>query len=166
MQLTHSTSKFKKHKFPIVLICDNIYNAPNIGSVFRIADAFGVEELVFCGKDIPIGRRMTKTSRSTEKYVNYRTEVDTEIALSSLKKTHRLIALEITEKSKSLSALKLTSKEPIALVIGNENYGIALPVLKLCDTIIHIDMFGHNSSMNVVQAASIALFEITRQLKD
>lgn len=166
MQLTHSNSKFEKHKFPIVLICDNINNAPNIGSVFRIADAFGVEELIFCGKDVPIGRRMTKTSRSTEKYVNYRTEAETEIVLSNLKKTHRIIALEITEESKSLSDFKLKVKKPIALVIGNENYGIALPVLKLCDTVIHIDMFGHNSSMNVVQAASIALFEITRQLKD
>ena len=74
MQLTHYNSNFKKQKHPITLVCDNITNAPNIGSLFRVADAFGIEEIVFCGNDIPLGKRMTKTSRSTEKYVSYRIE--------------------------------------------------------------------------------------------
>lgn len=76
MQLSHGQSKFKKQQFPIILVCDNVTNAPNIGSLFRIADAFGVEELIFCGEHIPVGRRMTKTSRSTEKYIKYRVESD------------------------------------------------------------------------------------------
>ena len=71
MQTDHYDSIFKKRIFPITLVCDNINKAPNIGSLFRIADAFGVEKILFCGTDIPIGRRMTKTSRATEKVVPY-----------------------------------------------------------------------------------------------
>ena len=71
MQLTHYTTKFNQQQFPITVVCENVSNAPNIGSLFRACDAFGIEKLIFCGTDIPLGRKMTKTSRSTEKSVNY-----------------------------------------------------------------------------------------------
>lgn len=164
MQLTHYTSHFNQHQFPIVLICDNVTNAPNIGSLFRIADAMGIEKLIFCGENIPIGRRMTKTSRSTEKYVPY--EVHESIAsLIESYASYQLIALEITDESKPLETLKVENNKPVALIVGNENFGISDGVLKQCNEVVHIDMYGKNSSMNVVQATSIALYVITNQLK-
>ncbi|MEJ2113170.1 MAG: TrmH family RNA methyltransferase, partial [Flavobacteriaceae bacterium] len=48
-QLTHFNTNFHQQTFPIILVCDNINNAPNIGSLFRISDAFGVEKLILCG---------------------------------------------------------------------------------------------------------------------
>ncbi|MDY2588224.1 TrmH family RNA methyltransferase [Winogradskyella aquimaris] len=164
MQLTHYTSNFKKQKHPITLVCDNITNAPNIGSLFRIADAFNIEELIFCGEYIPIGRRMTKTSRSTENYVSYRIEKKIDAIIGQLKQTHQIIALEITKNSTELTKFKLNNNQPIALILGDENFGISESVIKQCDAIVHINMYGHNSSMNVVQATSIALYELTKQL--
>ena len=165
MQLTHYTSQFKKKQHPITIVCDNISNAPNIGSIFRIADAFSVEELIFCGDTNPIGKRMTKTSRSTEKYVKYRLESSIINVIEDLKNEHHfIIGLEITNKSIPLNEFKLTSKEKIVLVLGDENFGISETVLNNCDAVVHINMFGNNSSMNVVQATSIALYELTRQL--
>lgn len=164
MQLTHYTSNFKKQKHPITLICDNITNAPNIGSLFRIADAFNIEKLIFCGDNIPIGRRMTKTSRSTEKYVNHKVEGKIEDVILQLKETHHIIALEITENSTELSTFKLQDNKPIVLILGDENFGVSEFVLKKCDAVIHINMYGNNSSMNVSQATSIALYEFTKQL--
>lgn len=165
MQLTHHTSHFKKHKHPITIVCDNINNAPNIGSLFRISDAFNIDQLIFCGDNIPIGRRMTKTSRSTEKYVYYKIEADITNLINRLKSTHTIIALEITDKSVELNTFKLVTSKPIALIIGDENFGVSEAVLQMADTVVHINMYGNNSSMNVVQATSIALYEITKQLK-
>lgn len=165
MQLTHYTSNFKKQKFPITLVCDNITNAPNIGSLFRAADAFGVEELIFCGENISVGKRMTKTSRSTEKYVNHKVETDIHTVIRNLKNSNYLvIGLEITEKSEALNLFKIETNARIALILGDENFGISETILQQCDKVIHINMFGNNSSMNVVQAASIALYEITKSL--
>lgn len=166
-QLNHYNSNFKKQKHPITVVCDNVRNAPNIGSLFRIADAFGIEELIFCGSDIQLGRRMTKTSRSTEKYVSHsiRDTIDTQI--QALKENNYfLIALEITENSEALSDFKLQTKQPIALILGDENFGVSEATLKQVDAVVHINMFGENSSMNVVQATSIALYEITKQLNN
>ena len=167
MQLNHYNSTFKKQKFPITLICDNVTNAPNIGSLLRISDALGVEELIFCGENSQLGKRMKKTSRSTEKYVSYKEESDILQVVTSLKaKRYFIIALEITDSSISLDDFILNTNQPIALIIGNENVGVSEDILKLADEIVHIKMFGENTSMNVVQATSIILYELTKQLQD
>ena len=158
---------FKKQKFPITLICDNVTNAPNIGSLLRISDALGVEELIFCGENSQLGKRMKKTSRSTEKYVSYKEESDILQVVTSLKaKRYFIIVLEITDSSISLDDFILNTNQPIALIIGNENVGVSEDILKLAGEIVHIKMFGENTSMNVVQATSITLYELTKQLQN
>lgn len=108
---------------------------------------------------------MTKTSRSTEKYVNHSINEAIETQIQDLRaNNYYLIALEITENSQALSEFKLQTKQPIALILGDENFGVSETILEQVDAVIHINMFGNNSSMNVVQATSIALYEITKQL--
>ena len=142
-------------------------NTPNIGSLFRISDALGVEELIFCGENLQLGKRMKKTSRSTEKYVSHKVESDILQVVTSLKaKRYIIIALEITDSSISLDDFLLNTNQPIALIIGNENIGVSEDILKLADEIVHIKMFGENTSMNVVQATSITLYELTKQLQN
>ena len=164
-QLDHYISKFVKKEFPIILVCDNISNAPNIGSLFRTADAFGIEKLILCGQNISLGRRLTKTSRATEKIVKFEIHHNSLEVIKNLKtEKFEIISLEITDSSKAIDCFQFPKSNPIALVIGNENLGISKELLELSDAIVHIEMYGHNSSMNVVQAANIALYEITKQL--
>lgn len=163
-QLDHYTTSFTKRKFPIILVCENVTNAPNVGSLFRTADAFGVEKLILCGEHIPLGRKMTKTSRATEKWVDYKISKHIIEELNLLKTNgYQLIAIEITKTSKALHFYKFIKNQPVALIIGDENFGVSETVLDLCNDVIHIDMYGQNSSMNVVQATSVTLYEITRQ---
>ena len=54
MQLDHYTSKFVKKKFPIVLVADQVLRPTNVGSLFRLADAFGVEKLILGGPPIEL----------------------------------------------------------------------------------------------------------------
>jgi tRNA G18 (ribose-2'-O)-methylase SpoU len=165
MQRTYYNTTFKKRKFPIILICENVSNALNIGSLFRIADAFGIEKIEFCGDHVPLGRKMTKTSRATEKAVNFEVRPDaSEIISDYHKQGYYVVALEISEKSRSIHRMNFPKEKPIVLIIGDENFGISEANLNQADTIIHIDMFGQNSSMNVVQATNIALYEMTKQL--
>ncbi|MDC1197521.1 TrmH family RNA methyltransferase [Algibacter sp.] len=165
MQLNHYNTNFTNQIFPITLICDNVTNAPNIGSLFRIADAFGIEKLILCGDDISLGRKMAKTSRATEKIVNYEVNRDALEVIQDLKsKNYQIISLEITNSSQAVHNVQFSTNKPIALIIGDENFGVSEHILNISDVIIHIEMFGQNSSMNVVQATNIALYEITKQL--
>ena len=165
MQLNHYNTNFKKQTFPIVLVSENVTNAPNIGSLFRISDAFGVDKLILCGDHLSLGRKMTKTSRATEKVVNYGINNSSLEVVKSLKdQGFQIISLEITNQSEPIHSFHFSKEKPIALIVGDENFGISESVLKLSDSQIHIDMYGQNSSMNVVQATNIALYEIVKQL--
>ena len=165
MQLNHYNTNFKSRQFPITLVCDNVTNAPNIGSLFRIADAFGVEKLIFCGDTIPLGRKMTKTSRATEKVVDFEIKESILEVIKNLKnQDNYIISLEITDSSKPIDTFYFPKDKAIILVIGDENFGVSEAILKVSDANIHINMYGQNSSMNVVQATNIALYEITKQL--
>ena len=59
------------------------------------------------------------------------------------------------------------NQDDFSLIINYNNRAalarIEEDVLKFSDNVIHINMFGQNSSMNVVQATNIALYEITKQ---
>ena len=73
-------------------------NTPNIGSLFRISDALGVEEIIFCGENLQLGKRMKKTSRSTEKYVSHKVESDILQVVTSLKAKRYFVYEKLSSK--------------------------------------------------------------------
>ena len=163
MQRTHYNSVFKKRQNPIVIVCDNIQDGRNLGGILRAADAFGVKHIYICGNRTELDKNVRRTSRSSENSVSFSFESSTLEILKSLKSDgHKIIALEITESSKDLMTFGIPREDEIALVIGSENFGISEDALKIADSHYHINMFGQNSSMNVVQATSIALYELSR----
>ncbi|WP_296682760.1 TrmH family RNA methyltransferase [Flavobacterium sp.] len=166
MQLTHENTSFEKKNFPITLVCDHIYFQQNIGSLFRIGEAFGIEKIIFIGKDIPLTpRKINKTSRSTHLQVPHTIIEETESAIDYLlKNKYEIIALEIAETSSPINEVIVNKNQKIALLIGSEIAGINESLLSIANQITHITMYGNNSSMNVVQATSIALYEITNKL--
>jgi tRNA G18 (ribose-2'-O)-methylase SpoU len=148
MQLTHENTSFKKKNFPITLVCDHIYFQQNIGSLFRIGEAFGIEKIIFIGKDIPLTpRKINKTSRSTHLQVPYTIIDETESAIDYLlKKKYEIIALEIADSSIPVNEVKVNNNQKIALLIGSEIAGISESLLSIANQITHITMYGNNSS--------------------
>jgi tRNA G18 (ribose-2'-O)-methylase SpoU len=168
MQLTHENTYFEKRNFPITLVCDHIFFQQNIGSLFRIGEAFGIEKIIFIGKNISLTpRKINKTSRSTHLQIPHFILEETVDAIAFLQKEDfQIIALEITTNSIPIQQLTVAKNQKIALVIGNEIDGISESLLAIAKQITHITMYGNNSSMNVVQATSIALYEISNRLNE
>ena len=140
MQFTQYTSKFNQRKFPITLVCENVTNAANIGSLFRTADAFGIEKIIFCGSPIRLGRKMTETSRSTEKYIDFEWCEYAEEALERLRPAYQIFALEIASNSTALFQTKFECLKLFALAVGDVNLGVSEACLKLSDHIVLIDI--------------------------
>ncbi len=165
-QLTHSETSFSKRTFPITLICDNIVYQPNIGSLFRICEAFGVEKILFIGENIALTpRKINRTSRSTHLRVAHQVMANSTEALNYLKDNDfEIIALEITDNSIPLQSLQLSTEKQIALIAGSEVHGISPELLQTAHHTAHITMYGENSSMNVVNAVAVALYDITGKL--
>ena len=167
-QLTHNQSSFEQIGFPIILFADRISSEANAGSLLRLADAFGIEKVIFA-ENFPNlnSNRFKRTARNTQNLVEIIFEENAEESLKLLKKNdYKIITLEITEDSKTFSELKLVKPEKIVLVAGNEGHGVSEKLLNLSDEICHIEMFGKNSSMNVAQSVAIGLYEISKAMKE
>ena len=168
-QLTHSEHKQSDKKFPLSIIANDITSPLNVGSLFRLCDAFGIKKLYLCGETPkPPNSKINKTSRATEKFVEYEYHADAETLVTELKNTGTLIvSLEITSMSIAIGSDKfkqaVNSPSPVCLILGSENTGISETLLSLSDITVHIPMYGNNSSMNVISAASIACYELTRE---
>ncbi|MCF4101626.1 TrmH family RNA methyltransferase [Gillisia sp. M10.2A] len=165
-QLTHEEHTLTSKKFPLIILTDNLMGDANIGSLFRLADAFNIEKIIFTGTPINIqSNRLKRTARGTYQVVNFEHhEEASEIILQLKQKEYKIYGLEITSHSIPLGDAAFQNEDKIVLILGNEKFGISEDVLNLTDTQIHIPMFGKNSSMNVSQAAGIALYEITKTL--
>lgn len=165
-QLEHIEIENEEQKFPIVVICDNITSAENVGMIFRISEAMGVEHIYLCGDTLsPAHKKVQKTSRSTEKNVIYSSKKSTLKTVQELQNDgYKTVALEITNDCKLLGEADFKSLGKIALVLGNEQHGVDHDVLNTVDLSVAIKMFGKNTSINVVNSLSIALYEITKQL--
>lgn len=150
----------------MVLLLDNITGEANIGSLFRLADAFGIEKIVFCGTPPNLNsNRLKRTARNTYNSVKFEHFESTVQTIQDYKDSgYRILALEITSQSKSIQHFNYSALEKILLIAGNERHGISEEVLKMSKEAFHIDMFGENSSMNVAQSVGIALYEITKAI--
>ena len=161
-QLTHDNHRNKSVTTEIILACDHVKGPANIGAIFRLADAFQVSEIIFCGSEIDVtSNRLKKTARNTQAMVRFH---ESESLLKTLEELHTKeytsIALEITAKSTPIRAFTNTASKNLVLIIGDENYGVSDAVLDMVAHTLHIPMYGANSSMNVAQATAIALYEL------
>tara|TARA_R110002020_G_scaffold82497_4_gene204466 strand:+ start:119358 stop:119873 length:516 start_codon:yes stop_codon:yes gene_type:complete len=165
-QLTHHQTEFPKTQFPVVLVLDQLTSPANLGSIFRLADAFGITKIAQYRCDIDMNSsRFKRTARTTNLTVPSERIDDISSYITSLKSDgYTTIALEITDSSIPIDAIPLSSENKLILIIGSERKGVSEQLLKLCDFATHITMFGKNSSMNVAQATGIALFQITKTL--
>lgn len=165
-QLNHHQIRNEQRQFPLVIVCQDVSDPLNIGALFRLADAMGVAGMYCCGQSpVPPHRRISKTARSTHEWVTYHYRPTILEALEELRtQGYSLIGLEITDESRKIREVDFRQLSPIALVIGAESEGLLPETLAKLDLTVHIPMYGRNTSMNVVQACGMAVYEITQQL--
>src|SRR3989338_9933880 len=142
--------KIKKN--PIYIICDDVLDTYNIGSIFRLGDALAVKRLYLSGQtETPPNPRIKKASINTWKWVEWQYKDSAKEAITDIKKREphvQIIAIEQHEKS--IPVTDFRPEFPIVLIVGNETYGVSSEALALSDNIIELPMFGINKSLNVM----------------
>ncbi|MEO6800898.1 MAG: TrmH family RNA methyltransferase [Rhodanobacter sp.] len=166
IQWDHSQHRLAQRGFPLCYLAHDIDAPMNVGSLFRIADALGVEMIYLTGRSaIPPNSKLRRTSRAAEKYVRFSHATDPIPVLRELKASgYRIISLELTSASIDIRQFEVQASDRICLVLGSENAGVSQALLDASEQTVHIPMLGRNSSMNVATACAIATFEISRAL--
>ena len=153
----------------MIVILDNIRSIQNVGSIFRTADAAGVEKVYLCGiAPEPADRfgrprrQFVKVSLGAEKTVPWEKVKSASRLIDKLKKDgYKIFAIEQSKKSIPYyyqGAISRDSKA--ALVFGNELRGLPPAILKKCDKILEIPMSGKKESLNVSVAFGIIIFHL------
>jgi tRNA G18 (ribose-2'-O)-methylase SpoU len=165
-QLHHTEIENEQQQFPITIVCDTIRTPENIGMCFRISESFGVEKIYIHETSPSIENKIVqKTARNTIVQIQHEVYSDFEALINQLKlEGNTIIGIEITNKSVPIQDFDFTVPEKIVLLLGSERNGIKN--INLVDKTVAIPMYGRNSSMNVVHSLSIALYEVTNQIRN
>src|SRR3989338_6715324 len=163
-QLRRQTANSKQltARNEIYIVLDNVLDTYNVGSIFRLADAVAAKKVFLCGKtEIPPNPRIKKASINTMEIVEWEyseTALEAVSRVKSLESRIKIVAVE--QSAKSVPYDKFAYKLPLALVVGNETYGVSQEVLEMVDEIVEISMFGVNISLNVMVSLAIVLYKV------
>ncbi|MBK9108001.1 MAG: TrmH family RNA methyltransferase [Saprospiraceae bacterium] len=152
----------QSQKFPLILCADNIRSGHNIGSLFRIADAFRIESLLLgpqCAK--PPHPEILKTALGAQHHVSWKLSQNLAEDLNVLKaEGYQLLGIEQTIDSIALHQYPVDLNSKYVLILGHEINGIDQSIIELLDACLEIPQFGVKHSLNVSVAAGIACWQI------
>ncbi len=158
----------------IIVIAHDIRSVHNVGSIFRTADAAGVEKIFLCGiTPAPLDRfkevraDFAKVALGAEKYIAWESAKTTTAVIKRLKKEgYEIFALEQSirsapyyqEAARIARASRKNADARVAIIVGNEVKGLPPSILRGADRILEIPMMGKKESLNVAVAFGIVVF--------
>jgi 23S rRNA (guanosine2251-2'-O)-methyltransferase len=145
----------------IVLVLDQLSDPHNVGAILRTAAAFGVSAVVVQDRHAPPqSGALAKAASGALETVPYVEVVNIARALDQLAEAGFWRVALSGDGAEPLA--RATSKGDIALVLGSEGDGIRRLVREHCDTAAFIPIASAMESLNVSNAAAVALYEIRR----
>jgi len=148
----------------VVLILDHIEDPHNFGAIIRTCEAAGISTIIIPqDRQVPVNSTVMKTSAGTLNNVKIVMVSNIVNAIEELKKNGFWVVGTTLEDSQDYREIDYSSK--IALVMGNEGKGISNLVVKKCDFLAKIPMYGKTNSLNVSVATGIMIYEVIRNRK-
>ncbi len=163
---TNSVAFFQSEDYPElpakpIIAAWQIQNPGNIGSLMRLADNLGTNQLFILDNENPKRESsIKKTAGLSYKNVKLSFISFTEF-INLLPTDYQLTAIETSANSKNIYTTQLPDN--IAFIVGNEKYGLPEDILNQCQNTVHIPMTGLCKSMNVSHALAVSIFEWQRQ---
>ncbi len=158
----------------LVVIAHDMRSTHNVGSLLRTADGMGVKKVFLTGytpypgmpddKRLPylaakIDKQIDKTALGAGTMVNWQYEPDIALIIRQVKaEGYAVAALEQAKGSVPLHQWQ--PPEKVALLLGNEVEGLDPELCALASDVVEIPMFGRKESLNVIQAAAMALYRL------
>ncbi len=157
------TSVLNKRQPDITVVLENVFDPHNVSAVMRTCDAIGIQDIYILNDKIPLPKKWGYRSSSTaaEWLTIYQFTNADECFTALRKKYKKIYATHLAEQSTSLHQLNLT--ESVALVFGNETYGVSEQITKLVDGTFVIPQVGIIKSLNISVACAVTLYEAYRQ---
>ena len=141
----------------MVLVLDQITDPHNVGAILRSAAAFAVKAIVTTARHSPEATGvLAKAASGALELVPIVTVQNLARALTRLNERGFMTVGLDSAGTDNLSAIAL--REPLALVLGAEGKGLRQLTRETCSAVARLDMPGEIKSLNVSNAAVLALY--------
>ena len=145
-----------------VVVCVDVRDPGNAGTMIRTADASGVGAVVCC--DGTVDPTNPKTVRSSAGSLFHVPVVAGGTAVSVIRTLHDWGFTTVgTAVRGGVGYAAFDWDQKVAVVFGNEASGLDLSLIERLDARVSIPMVGHAESLNVAVSASVLCFEMLRQ---
>jgi 23S rRNA (guanosine2251-2'-O)-methyltransferase len=147
----------------IVLVLDQITDPHNFGAIVRSAAAFAVSAIVTTARHSPEATGvLAKSASGGLEHVPLVLVQNLARAMGELKA--RGFLLVGLDESAEVDLADLPLKAPLALAMGAEGKGLRALTRETCDLLARLDLPGKIKSLNVSNAAALALYVAARKI--
>lgn len=152
----------EKGEAPFFIICDEIEDPHNLGSILRTADAAGAHGVIIPKRrSVALTATVAKTSTGAIEYIPVARVTNLARTIDELKE--RFVWVVGTDAEGTEDYRQLDGSMPIALVIGSEGHGMSRLTKDKCDWTVSLPMAGKVTSLNASVAASLLMYEVHRK---
>jgi TrmH family RNA methyltransferase len=146
----------------LVVVCVDVRDPGNLGTVIRSADAAGVDAVVCCDGTVdPTNPKCVRATAGSLFHVPVAEGGSAAAALQAL--AGHGFATVATVVRGGTDYVEFDWTGPVALVLGNEAGGLAEDLVGTLDAGVTIPMAGRSESLNVGVSAAVLCFEALRQ---
>ena len=157
-----------KRQFNITVVLENVEDPHNVAAVLRTCDSVGIQNVYVVNTQIPAHKKKLgkeigfRSGSGAAKWLTIHEYDNTEKCIEDLRKNFsKIYTTAFSQDSKDLYQLDLT--QSVALVFGNEKYGITQEMISLCDGNFLIPQMGIIQSLNISVACAVSIYEAFRQ---
>jgi tRNA (guanosine-2'-O-)-methyltransferase len=165
-QRHHRLTTVLDHRQPdLTVVLENVFDPHNVSAVMRTCDAVGIQDIYILNNRIPPHKKWGyKSSSTAAEWLTVHQFTDAEKCFEEVRKKYEKIYTSyLSDGATDLYEMNLT--QSIALVFGNETFGVSDEIRKYCDGDFIIPQVGIIKSLNISVACAVTLYEAFRQKK-
>ena len=145
------------------LVLDGVQKPFNVGALLRSAAAYAVDE-VWAVPPTPDrhDKGVAKTGLGSDRFMTWIEAASGVAAVEAARAAgYTTVAIELCHDAEPLFALQ--PGKAVCVVLGHEDRGVHRDTLAAVDLVGYLPQLGRIGSLNVAQAGTTALYELTRQ---
>nr|WP_300145542.1 RNA methyltransferase [Propionicimonas sp.] len=152
----------KKHRrkdVSLVVICAQVRDPGNAGTVIRCADAFGADAVILSSDSVEVyNPKVVRASVGSLFHLPIVVGVDLAEAIEACRRAGMQIFATDGAAGTDLTDLDADLEKPTAWVMGNESWGLPVEHLALADHTVAVPIYGQAESLNLATAAAVCLY--------